>query len=186
MVVLVWAGGGCGRRERPVSCPDGTAYRRVKLEGAITAACMDAAQKLHGPVLSWHGRDEARRKLVGGYHHGLPHGRFEQFSREGASLGSYQMDRGTGVRVRWHENGNLAEKSAYRDGAADGPTTRWYEGGAKQEEGEYREGRKVGVWRSWDAAGQELPSEAHDQKGARLSSPPASPPPAPSAPDPAK
>lgn len=77
----------------------------------------------HGTVYRWRPGTMALNS-AGPYVEGLPHGTARQWDMEGNLVGTYRMDRGTGVDLWWQRTSSgpwgLAESHYMRDGEADG------------------------------------------------------------------
>jgi antitoxin component YwqK of YwqJK toxin-antitoxin module len=54
-----------------------------------------------------------------------------------------------GAWTAWHENGQVLERGAYREGVEDGPWQWWYEDGRPMAEGSWIEGARNGPWTFW-------------------------------------
>ena len=164
VVVLATAFLACSSSKSPIDCPDGTNYRKAKLMGRVSAVCVNADQKVHGPTLSWQEVDGAEKKaFTGSYEQGVAHGVFQQWSPTGELLGSYEMDKGSGTLVEWHANGSKSLTTIYEKGKKVGPAIAWHDNGTKREEGSYEAGVKHGKWVQWDAEGKETRVEEYDK-----------------------
>jgi antitoxin component YwqK of YwqJK toxin-antitoxin module len=59
----------------------------------------------------------------------LVDGIMEQWDRSGKCLGSYRLDRGSGIACLWHENGVLKSRTEMRSGIPFGIVETWDESG---------------------------------------------------------
>ena len=56
--------------------------------------------------------------------------------------------------MQWHENGQKAIETSFKDGKANGLQTKWHENGQKREEINYKDGKWDGLWVVWYKNGQ--------------------------------
>jgi hypothetical protein len=98
-------------------------------------------QKLHGPRRTWH----RNRKLASEefYQDGLLHGICRQWNENGKLLGSFRMERGTGVQRSWHENGRLNLEFSTVGGEFHGCSRLWLRDGTLLSDKIYLYGRVV-------------------------------------------
>lgn len=156
-------------------CAGAEKYRFDTPGGPRVAACKDPEGRLHGPyrvtmpdgVVTAEGRfshgaesgrwlyrhPTGKRWREGEYLDGLRHGEWKVWSPEGKPLGSYRMERGTGVELRWWPAGGKRQSSSYREGVLEGVTTWWFESGAKLMEANFQSGLPHGAWTYWDEVG---------------------------------
>ena len=70
----------------------------------------------------------------------------------------------TGKVFRFHENGQMARETSWKEGKQDGLGVTWYENGQKKSEGNYKDGKKDGVWTQWHESGRKS-MESHYKDG---------------------
>ncbi len=113
--------------------------------------------RYHGIFYRW----DAPGMLVSAtpYHVGLEHGTAYQWSPDGALLGSYTMEHGTGLDLWWHEcsdgTRSLSEARYYHNGQRHG--FEWWICSDQQcvsEEGHYAENNPHGILRQWNRQGK--------------------------------
>jgi antitoxin component YwqK of YwqJK toxin-antitoxin module len=70
----------------------------------------------------------------------------------------------SGVRIRWHANGNKYDQQTYKEGKIHGFGKTWHLNGVKAGEGFYSEGvGKDQLYTQWNTAGQKISEEVFDK-----------------------
>jgi hypothetical protein len=82
----------------------------------------------------YHGEDrhyypDGTLELQGFWDNGLEDGTWTQWAQDGRVLGTFDFDKGTGVRRSWHQNGQLASQEASYHGITYGYREKWDEQG---------------------------------------------------------
>jgi antitoxin component YwqK of YwqJK toxin-antitoxin module len=85
------------------------------------------------------------------YEHGVRHGEFEVFYRDGSrwERGTYVAGALEGTHEKWWNNGRLALREHHVEGQLDGPYVRDYAEGTRWERATYHAGKRVGAYRKW-------------------------------------
>lgn len=83
--------------------------------------------ELHGLQRTWYRNGQLADESE--YRHGLRHGLARQWDTSGKLLGSFQMEKGTGVYRNWHDNGRLAGESGMVEGKFCGRKRAWLRDG---------------------------------------------------------
>lgn len=78
-------------------------------------------------------------------------GPFERWYSEGVKEyeAVFVMGKKEGTTVRFHRNGRIASREAYRNGQRDGPSISWSPTGEKVKEEHWADGRPHGTWTVW-------------------------------------
>ncbi len=144
--------------------PDGTPKRRQAWDGSepqlqewysngALAREVSAGQTRelppHGLIVEHYATGRVRSRVH--YEHGVKHGDFEVFYRDGS-----RWERGThvagaleGTHEKWWKSGRLALREHHVAGRLHGPYARDYADGTRWERATYEEGRLVGPYRKW-------------------------------------
>jgi hypothetical protein len=130
-----------------------TVRRNVPLEpgGAVTAGSAKVVGSKRGPLDIPRMESLDPGTVLKEYH---PNG-------EIAFLGTRKLDEHSvwvrdGAWQSWHDNGQVDELGAYRDGVEDGPWQWWWPNGQRKAEGRFHHGLREGKWTFWHDNGQVL------------------------------
>lgn len=63
----------------------------------------------------------------------------------------YKKERNLVSVVKYHENGQIAQKGYYKNNKLHGEWMSFSEAGTKLAQGQFKAGRKIGKWFFWDA-----------------------------------
>ncbi|HEU4322642.1 MAG TPA: hypothetical protein VFS21_05790 [Roseiflexaceae bacterium] len=127
-------------------------YRAWSEEGVLVMEQALREGVPHGQLRIWH--DNGQLSEDAWYEDGLEHGRTRQYDWDGALIGSYTMDRGTGVDVWFHRAGVLSEERHMRAGQRHGYERWWDEDNQRVwEESHFWEGLEHGIFRRWGSRG---------------------------------
>jgi antitoxin component YwqK of YwqJK toxin-antitoxin module len=63
----------------------------------------------------------------------------------------YEIEGNKVIATYFHDNGQVKQTGAYKNGKVEGNWTLYSETGQKMAQGEYSQGKKVGKWLFWDA-----------------------------------
>lgn len=111
----------------------------------------------HGLARRWHrnGRLASEERYVNGRLHGI----CRQWSESGRLLGSYRMNRGTGIQRSWHDNGRLQTEFSTLNGDFCGRCRSWLWDGTLLADQIYLHGRLVTAdeYRAAAATNPDLP-----------------------------
>jgi antitoxin component YwqK of YwqJK toxin-antitoxin module len=107
--------------------------------------------KAHGMHTEWSAA--GKKTLEGPYRDGVPHGTWRSWSATGKHLGSYEMDEGTGIETRWHDDGARAQEWHRQSGNRHGRFRRWHGNGELAQEGMFIDGLADGTWKQWSPDG---------------------------------
>ncbi len=99
-------------------------YRAWSEEGVLVMEQVLRDGVPHGRFRIWH--DNGQLNEDAWYEDGLEHGRTRQYDSDGALIGGYTMDRGTGVDLWFCRPGVLSEERHMRGGQRHG-YERWWE-----------------------------------------------------------
>jgi antitoxin component YwqK of YwqJK toxin-antitoxin module len=108
---------------------------------------------MHGPFRTYWENGQVSQEST--YVEGKEHGLTKQYDAEGALLGSYTMDYGTGVDLWFDRAGVLSEERHYHDGQRHG-YERWWCGDNTTvwQEEHFRHGEAHGIFRQWNNKGR--------------------------------
>lgn len=121
-------------------------YRHGEQVGRWTLWFPDGVAKSEGSLLGGRREGVWVERAPGGAVDDLATGIYE----DGEKIGDWFVD---GERVfRWGD-GQVQERSLWKDGLREGPCARYWGGGARSEEGAYSRGRRTGPWRFWNIDG---------------------------------
>lgn len=108
---------------------------------------------MHGPFRTFWNSGQVHEEAT--YVDGKEHGVTRQYDADGALIGSYTMDHGTGVDLWFERAGVLAEERHYRDGLRHGYERWWWDDNAMVwKEKHYRQGEPHGIFRQWNDQGR--------------------------------
>lgn len=108
---------------------------------------------MHGLFRTWH--DNGKISQESTYFEGKEHGETRQYDEDGAQIGSYVMEFGTGVDLWFCSAGVLAEEREYRDGRRYG-FERWWccDNQTIWEESHFWNDTNHGIFRQWNSQGK--------------------------------
>lgn len=92
----------------------------------------------------------------GTWYRNLRHGTFVQFGHDGAELGSFEMVHGTGVHLRWWNDGTLQRVEEHVDGERHGRVHVYEEDGLPSTEHRYAHGQRNGEAVYWERIGDSV------------------------------
>ncbi len=100
---------------------------------------------LHGTYIK---REDGKIVVSGAYYKGLPHGRWERFTRDGFLLSKIYYDKGlpVGSIKTYHENKKLKAVTPIFEGRPHGFYIDFYPSGRVKTRGYYQYGKKTGLW----------------------------------------
>ena len=144
--------------------PDGTLQRREAFDGSsprLQQWYSDGSLALEadgdevrefpaeGLVVEYYDTGQVRSKRR--FEHGVAHGAFEVFYRDGTpwERGTFASGNLDGDHDKWWNNGHAASRAHYVDGRLEGDYERWYASGQVWEKATYRDGKRVGEYRKW-------------------------------------
>ena len=99
-------------------------------------------------------RRDSTVQRTGGYRAGKPHGVWSEFAATGAPMGTYVLDHGDGLVVRWYANGERREHGRLSGGQREGLWLRWHDNGLSASTTRWHRGRRHGELRRWHRNGQ--------------------------------
>jgi hypothetical protein len=113
--------------------PQGTGMAKTKIKrfyyrsGQLLLEEPYLEGQFHGTVRSWHKNGKLASQEP--YRHGLRHGVARQWDDQGRLLGSFRMNKGTGISRRWHPNGQLEMEISNHQGKITGLSRTWLSDG---------------------------------------------------------
>lgn len=114
--------------------PDGT----IEIAGSYQDGLLDGAWQRHhhtsGAIIE-----------SGTYAAGQKHGTWRQSNSQGTTLGSYEMNAGTGVEKRWYDEGPLYSETALSNGVRNGGSKMYTKDGVLIEGARYVNGKIDGL-----------------------------------------
>ena len=107
-------------------------------------------ERMHGLFRTWY--ENGQLLHISYYIEGKEHGEAKQYDENGNQIGSYVMERGTGLDLWYHnQGGSLAEEREYCDGKLHGYERWWNEDNQTvHEESHFWNGVEHGIFRSWN------------------------------------
>lgn len=122
---------------------DGTLTIEYQMRGGI----------MHGHFRTFWENGQVNEEAT--YVDGKEHGVTKQYNANGALIGSYTMDHGTGVDLWFDREGVLSEERHYLDGQRHG-YERWWRSDATTvlQEEHYQKGQAHGIFRQWNDKGR--------------------------------
>ncbi|MBW4622727.1 MAG: hypothetical protein KME17_25635 [Cyanosarcina radialis HA8281-LM2] len=108
---------------------------------------------MHGSFRTWH--DNGKLCEESYYIAGKEDGIAKQYDEDGSLIGTYEMDRGTGVDLWYQGQGILAEERSLQDGNLHG-YERWWNSDNQTicREQHFQSGIEHGIYREWDRYGR--------------------------------
>lgn len=159
-------GAACGRRGATVStapdagaptqaptCPAGTTAAGAAPPRGLSAWCVDANGRQHGPAVEWF--DDGTHRSHGAYEHGRRHGPWRSYYVGGQvrAQREYREGQAFGTWTTYFADGSVATSLVHR-GADEVHVTEYAPGGHKVAEGKLVAGVRDGAWTDWDPSGQ--------------------------------
>jgi antitoxin component YwqK of YwqJK toxin-antitoxin module len=128
-------------------------YRWWDEDGHLLMEYQIDRDKMHGAFRTWHDHGTIEHETT--YCEGKEHGISTQYDRDGRSIGTYEMNFGTGVDLWYQSQGIIAEERHYRDGNRDG-FERWWNSDNQTvyRESHFRQGIEHGIFRVWNRSGK--------------------------------
>jgi antitoxin component YwqK of YwqJK toxin-antitoxin module len=127
------------------------AKRSYRKDGSLCGETLHKGHKKQGLERYWF--DNGRLRSECPFVDDNLHGTCKQWNQAGRLLGTYDMNKGTGVVKVWSEDGTLINEAPHRDGLVDGISKSYYPDGKLKQECGKQEGRNHGVLLIWDKNG---------------------------------
>lgn len=140
--------------ETPDGVGDGPFWRLFE-SGAPRYWGVERKGRLHGVWIGWH--ENGIRATEAEYDHGVLHGTFREWNREGQLLYAGSHDAAGemhGTWFRWWPNGNLRVEWEMDHGVSSGAVKTFHENGTRASAGMHRDGNREGEWTWWDTEGR--------------------------------
>ena len=96
---------------------------------------------MHGVKRDYHSNGQLAAETP--YDGGLPHGVVKAWAPDGKLLGSYNLDRGSGISKHWYDNGMLSGEVPLLKCVPTGRQKTWYEDGKPLPDAYWIRGKQV-------------------------------------------
>lgn len=128
--------------------------------GALRARGPMVRGEKHGTWVHW--RPNGKLRTIGGFRGSDRHGVWQFFNRSGEPNGTVVYDRGTGLELQWHDNGERRSRGWVRHGLREGQWTWWHDNGKRSLQSSYRGGDLHGVAMGWHRGGARASLQTFD------------------------
>lgn len=132
-------------------------------DGSLHSEIPKANGVPHGIVQHWHSNGQIAFRIP--MEDGLVNGIAKQWDEEGNLLGTYEMQKGTGVEILWARVGQIRATCSYINGKRSGPSRAYDDDGEAFAEGYWVDGEPV-VWKNYVLACERnasLPNSPEDE-----------------------
>ncbi len=151
-ILMSWAS---GAKKSAYYYHDGqkVGYRWWDEDGHLSIEYCIEHDKMHGLFRTWHDNGTIEHETT--YFEGKEHGISTQYDPGGRSIGTYEMNFGTGVDLWYYAPGIIAEERHYKDSNRDG-YERWWntDNQSIYRESHFRGGLEHGIFRVWNREGK--------------------------------
>ena len=127
--------------------------------GRLQGACEGGEPTGHW--VAYHDSSKTKR-LEGDFDAGTPVGHWTQYDETGETLGSFELDEGTGTATTWWPNGRKRFEVDLVSGQPHGAVAAWHVDGTPRLRGHVRDGKYDGAWEEFDEAGTRIATRMFD------------------------